>query len=229
MAFPEDILSSIVDYSDTTRLPGLLVELVTAPWDEPVSLAETKEHNKINALNTRDDVKIGRQIAASRILIENITNLSMMETAWKQTYNNVYRELEMYQKPMLSVTSIESIPNFQADALVPFAASSYVTSGQFILARTVWPVHRGWKSFVVTYKAGYASKGTADAAALLAARNAVPSDLREAVMGLAGHMYENLSGEGASVTIKGEVEKFGALPGFVLEMIDHYIDRNFRL
>ncbi|MCH8347366.1 MAG: phage head-tail connector protein [Proteobacteria bacterium] len=174
--------------------------LVTAPSVEPVTLAEAKEHLKID--HADEDTYITNLITAARRFCEKYTRLALIEQTWKWTFDHWpgimdvcdetlpltlrggdVRFVEVPVTPLISVTSITTYDD--QDTATVWAASNYYTSSPQgrIYRRTgaSWPSSgRAGDGIEFVFKAGF---GTA--------ASDVPTPLRQGLLQLIAHLYEN--------------------------------------
>jgi uncharacterized phiE125 gp8 family phage protein len=162
--------------------------LITAPTVEPVSLAEAKAHLRIDIDD--DDTLIGGLISAARSHLENTARpkLAMINQTWEYIADDwpAGDTFELRPYPLQSVTSI-TYTDRSAVATV-FASSNYVVDtykqpGRLRLKTSAnWPgtALREMNGLAIRFVAGYGAAGSA-----------VPVQLRQAILLLVGHWYEN--------------------------------------
>lgn len=162
--------------------------LITAPTVEPVSLAEAKAHLRVDIAD--DDALITALITAARSHIEQIARpkLAMITQTWEYIADEWPTEdtLELRPYPLQSVTSIKYTDVDAVEATYSssyYLVDTYSTPGRLRLKSTAsWPTTklRELNGVVVRFVAGYG-----------AAAGAVPVQLRQAILLLVGHWYEN--------------------------------------
>jgi uncharacterized phiE125 gp8 family phage protein len=176
------------------------------PSLEPVALAEMKAHLRVDVAD--DDALIQSKIAAARQYAEQYTRRSFITQTWELVLDRALAELEVPLPPLQEVTKIEVVDAAGARTEVP-AASYWVELGGGSCGRVrladgcSWPSHRGFGSFIVTFKAGYGDAG-AD----------VPEKIREAIMKRAALLYEGREDTrilGANHPLTNEVQEVDAL------------------
>lgn len=202
---------------------GLNLVRTVLPEFEPVTLVELKSSMRISS-SDHDDY-LTRLIGAARAQVENMIQEALVKQTWQQTSNRALKEVKLYISPLLSVTSIEYIASLSdtTNAWLVYDSSSYAVGRSSIIPRSVWPVHRNWQSFRVTYTAGYNDHPTSPTPSdIVVAQTAVPNDLKEAIKELTAHMFENPEGASA-VAYETVAKQFGALPGAVKEILNNYI------
>lgn len=168
--------------------PARLV-LVTAPTVEPVSVDELREFVRVDA---RTEARtLGLVLTAARSYFERLTGLALLSQEWRMELDRTPcgREIEIPRAPLLAITHIK----YKAETtgtLTVWSSAAYTLAGTGI-ARAFgrvwlnedsdWPDLGSFPGALqVTFTAGF---GTA--------ADAVPSDLRLAVLLLAAHWYEN--------------------------------------
>ena len=175
-------------------------KLVTAPSIEPVTLAEAKEHLKID--HGDEDTYITNLITAARRYCEKYTRLALIEQTWAWTLDrwpagkdtcdqNLAPALRGGDKrfidfpitPLLSITSITTYDDL--DNATIWAASNYYTSSAqgriYRRTGTSWPaVGRVGDGIEIVFKAGFGSLASD-----------VPAPLRQGLLQLIAHLYEH--------------------------------------
>jgi uncharacterized phiE125 gp8 family phage protein len=182
-------------------------ELVTAPALEPVTLAEIKEHARIDGSD--EDAYLTLLITAARELVERWTGRCIITQTWKLTLDDwpaggadewwdgvregpitMLRDqawVELRKSPIAAITSV--VTKDEADAETTWDSANYYLARQpngygraTRKAGQTWPivVDRAAGGIVITFTAGYG-----------AAASAVPMALRHAVKMLATHWYEH--------------------------------------
>jgi uncharacterized phiE125 gp8 family phage protein len=162
--------------------------LITAPTVEPVSVAEAKAHLRVDIDD--DDTLIGGLITAAKSHLEGIARpkLAMINQTWDYIADvwPAGDTVELRPYPLQSVTSIKYTTS--AGVETTFAAASYQVDtysqpGRLRLKTSVaWPsvVLREMNGLAIRFVAGYGAAGSA-----------VPIQLRQAILLLVGHWYEN--------------------------------------
>jgi len=159
------------------------LKLKTAPTVEPVTLDEAKLHLKVDSAD--DNPLITALIATARELAERETKRAFVTQIWELILDTAGGEIEVPKPPLQSVESITVIDKEGGETVVD--ASKYdVDKAQNSYGRvrlrsgSSWPAHRGFASFIVEFKAGYGN-AAAD----------VPEALKQAILQLIAHLYEN--------------------------------------
>lgn len=169
---------------------GLILQ--TAPATEPVSSAEAKAHCKIEV--TEDDTLVASLITAARQHVESYTRLALVTQTWDlsldfewpiETVRGVrQRRIVLPKQPVQSVTSI-TYYDVNGDSQT-LAADQYVLAkidtGDWVIDQAygvTWPTLRDrLGAVVVRVVAGYGNA------------SAVPQALKQAMLLLIGHWYE---------------------------------------
>ena len=199
----------------------------SAPNDEPVTLAEAKNHLRVDADLTADDTLVQLLISAARRYAETYTGRSFITTGWRRVldafpgpslfgvppgtpYSLPVHAIQLDKGTVLAVGSITYQDMSGAWATLPPA--DYVADLSGCPARItpvfgkIWPVTLPQIGAVrVDYTAGYGS----DAAD-------VPEGIRQWILMRVSTLYENR--EAVAILSRGKVE---ALP-FVDGLLDPY-------
>jgi uncharacterized phiE125 gp8 family phage protein len=158
--------------------------LVTPPAQEPVSLAEAKAHLRVDTAD--DDALIQALIVAAREHVEHITRRALITQSWDLILDAFPAgEIVMPRPPLQSVTSITY--RLQDGTAVTLDPANYVVDAKSEPGRVVLVPGKSWpseelypaSSVVIRYTAGYGDPG------------AVPVAIKQAILLLVGHWYEN--------------------------------------
>lgn len=179
-------------------------ERTVAPVAEPVTVAEIKDHSKIDG--TDEDVYLGTLITAAREMVALRTGRSLINETWVASLDvwpSASRDewwdgvrdapmsvldapfVELDKAPFFSLSKVELIDEAGAatlwDAGAYYIAKNY-GRGRLTRKRGVtWPTPlRDSAGIQITFVAGYGTDA-----------NAVPLALRHAIKLLAAHWYEN--------------------------------------
>lgn len=158
--------------------------LVTGPTTEPLALSDLKNHLRVDSND--DDEYVQDLMQTARIMVEQYTNRALLT----QTYDFYYDcfpagdIIEIPIAPLQSVTHLKYINN--SETLTTYSTDYYTvdTTGQCgrIIHDydTAWPdVYGGRNQVQVRAVVGYTTSKN------------VPLPLRQAMMLIAGHLYEN--------------------------------------
>lgn len=174
--------------------------VITGPALEPVSLAEAKEHLKID--HSDEDAYITSLITAARKFSEAYTGILFIEQNLKWTldrwpgYGGTYQEtlplisnygknrfIEVPKGPLLAVTSITTFDDDDGSA-VWGPENYYVSAAQNRIYRrtgVAWPnPGRAGDGIEIIYQAGFGPLASD-----------VPATLRHALLLIIGHLYSN--------------------------------------
>lgn len=165
----------------------MALRLITGPTVEPVSLAEAKAHLRVDV--DADDGLIGALIATARAHIEQIARpqLAMITQTWDKIFDDWPATVfELRPWPLQAVTSISYTT--AAGVTTTWSSANYVIDtasepGRVALVDGVsWPsvTLRRLNGVAIRFTAGYGASGAA-----------VPLALRQAILMLVGHWYEN--------------------------------------
>lgn len=180
--------------------------LVTGPAAEPVSLADAKNHCKVEV--AADDGLLGALIVAARDQVETITRRQLVTATWKVTHDAFPAgDLVPPHAPLVSVSSV--VYTDQDGVSRTLASSAYQVVSDEEPGRVVELTGFGWPqtddvpgAVALTYIAGHATPFTADAT----------TDVLTALgRTLANNDKVRLSNSG------------GALPGGLVTLTDYYV------
>lgn len=164
---------------------GLVV--VERPEEEPVSLAEARAHLRLATGQATDqNPTITRQIKAAREHAEAFTKRAIMLQTLRFTRDSFPAgELVLPRPPLVAVSQIRYLDP-TTGAMTVLAGSEYSIDASVAPGRVrpaygkSWPTTREFYGAVeVTYTAGFADV------------DEVPEDLKQAVLMLVSHLYEN--------------------------------------
>lgn len=161
------------------------LSLVTGPTTDPVTLGEAKAHCRIGIPD--DDGILAGYILAARNYVEGQTHRMMLTQTWDCTFDycwptrGCYTQLDIPLSPVQSVTSVSYVDSDGATQTLASDQYTVVTnrSKSFIVPayNVTWPTVR-WVPDAITVRAvvGYTQ---------------TPDELRQAILMLVGHFYEN--------------------------------------
>jgi len=166
------------------ELTGSLL-VVTPPSSEPVTLAEAKSQCRVDVSD--DDDLITAYIQTAREYVEAVTRRALL-TQTLELRLDEWPDGEAIYLPRPPVQSVESVTYLDEDGNEQsFDASNYVVDTTCVPARVVLVSGVSWPSddlypagaVRVRYVAGWSSAGD------------VPRPIRQAILMLVGHWYEN--------------------------------------
>jgi len=154
---------------------------------EPITLDEAKLHLKVDGSD--DNTLISALITTARQLAERETGRVFITQTWQMYLDAAPVEIEIPRPPLQSVVAITVIDDLGAETVVSDTIYDVDTSqnspGRIKLKNGCsWPEHRDFASFIIEFKAGYG-----DAAA------DVPEALKQGILQLLTHLYENRGAE----------------------------------
>lgn len=157
-----------------------------APTAEPVSLAEAKNHLRVDTDLTADDSLIGVLIQAARERVESWLGQALITQTWQLTLDAFpVWELELPRPPLIAVSSVQYVDGNGTTQTL--SSTLYRVDSASRPARIepaygqIWPSTRDVSNAaIVTYTAGYGAAGSA-----------VPAAIRQAMLLAIGHWYRN--------------------------------------
>jgi hypothetical protein len=225
MAFLDEITQGQGGLSTRSSVRPILT-LVSDSGIEPISVQEMKVGMKYPVGQTHEDDDLLAILQAVRAEVQNYTAQVWGCETWKQTQNIVSRIYRLYRRPVLSISSIQYISGWDADTLLTVDSGSYTLAGEYAAARSSWPSHRGFASWVTTYKAGvYNVTSPTDPAQIAALRAAVPPEVKRGIIQWAGHFYENREGQGPISKYEVAQKIAGNMPPNVASLLERHIMR----
>lgn len=167
------------------RTETRILRLQTAPTSEPVTLADAKNHLRVDIDD--DDALIAGLIVAAREEFENQADKTLFTTTYRlvlDTFPHSYI-ISLPRPPLVSVASLVYTLDDDTDVTLP--TSDYFVDTNAWPGRVVlrdgynWPsvTLRESSAVVITYTAGYASTAN------------IPQRYKQAILLLVGHWYEN--------------------------------------
>ncbi len=159
----------------------------TSPSTEPVSKSTAKDHLRVDFTN--DDSMIERQIESARRYIEKVSGLSLIDQTWRWTRDRFPGDVFDIPRPPLQ--SVNSIKYTDSDGNTSTVSSSkYIVDTDSTPGRVALKDDEDWPNVdpqlqvvngvEINFDAGYGSSASD-----------VPSDLRDAILLVVGHLYEN--------------------------------------
>jgi len=189
----------------------MALKLKTPPASEPVTLTEAKLHCRVE-VNT-DDTLITALITAAREYCEGFQRRAYITQTWELWLDRWPRKgyIMIPRPPLISVDSIYYYDVDDVD--VEFTDYFWDTKNEpgwvILTYGSSWPTEtlRPANGLCITFKAGYGNAA------------AVPQKIKQAILLLVGHWYENR--EAVAIT--------GAVPKDIPKSVDAllWLDRNF--
>ncbi len=195
-------------------MPGQITPILKktlGPTIEPVTLAEAKDHLRVTAEDTTQDVIVQSLIPRARATIEDQTLRQLLAATYRRSFGCWPRErIDLPRPPLQSVTSITYVDLNGVTQTLPTTEYQVVDDpeGAYIVPAylKVWPVPRYQpEAVVVTFVAGYENAA------------AVPGPLRQAVLLLVEHLFIQTS----PVVDTGAVPQ--ELPWTIKQLIAPYV------
>lgn len=155
--------------------------LLAGPAEEPVSLAEAKAFLKVD--DSDEDGLITTLIGAARLHIEGVTGRALLAQSWRVVLDDWPDNgaVKLPVTPFVAVTEINAYDAAGAAYEVPLA-QFLSEPDRLLLPATVagMPVLRERQGIEIDYVAGFGTDP-----------GDVPDDIRQALLLLVGHWFEN--------------------------------------
>ena len=173
----------------------MAINLIDSPTEEPISLAEAKKHLRVEI--TDDDDYINSLIVVAREHVETITRRALITQVWELGLDNFpSEEIEIPLPPLQSVGSVKYT---DTDGVVQTLSAEKYTVDSKNEPGVIVPVYGGsWpatrniiNAVLVQFTAGYGDTG-AD----------VPESIKQAMLFLIAHFYENREAVSAGTVIR---------------------------
>ena len=158
----------------------------TTDIGEPVSIAQVQQYTRIS--DPDDDMWIKGAITAARLMVEKTTHRQLMTKTWNLTldcFPSATASIALPRPPLQTVDSVTYVTSTGGTTTVD-STSLHVDTGHepgrvAPVFNWYWPTARSQDAAVtVQYTAGYGSDASD-----------VPQPLRQAILHLVGHWYEN--------------------------------------
>lgn len=182
--------------------PDYVTETV-APSEEPVTLAETANHLRVEGDElTSDTALINSLITAAREYCEKYTGRALVERTLRADICAFYDEIRLPHSPIISISSIQYYNTASPSVLTALAATEYDLVRDIVKRNYggVYPsIYPRLDSVQITYTAGYESTSSPKDY-----DENVPSAIKAAILLIVGDLYENreaqVVGSGIQVT-----------------------------
>ena len=160
------------------------IKVIAAPSVEPITLAEAKIHIRVESDVTGDDDLISALIIAAREHCEAYTIRSLITQTLELALDEFPCEIELSRHPVQSITSIKYL---DSDSVEQTLSSANYTLDDYSFRHWAllaygesWPsTYASANAVKVRYVAGYGLAGD------------VPAQIKQAMLLLIGHLYEN--------------------------------------
>jgi len=159
--------------------------LITPPAVEPVSLAEAKAHLRVE--NDADDALIAATIFAARLFVEQATRRALISQGWRFWLDAwpASRTIEIPLAPLIAVEAVSVVGDAGVETELDealYEVDSISVPGRIRITGSVPSPGRELNGVAIDVTAGYG----ADV-------DDVPAPLRQAILQLVAHWYENRS------------------------------------
>jgi uncharacterized phiE125 gp8 family phage protein len=185
--------------------------LISAPASEPVTVAEAKAHLRIDSDN--EDTLIASLILTSRLHLETALGLALVTQSWRLLLDRwpLTREVEIPLRPLQGIDTVRVLPAEGAPIVIDendYLADTASTPPRLVRTGVVWrQPGKAANGIEIDFTAGF-GPAAAD----------VPAPLRQALLLLVAHWYENREpiAVGAPETV---------VPGPVSDLLEPYRSR----
>ncbi len=164
-----------------------MLTLITVPADEPVSITEAKLHLRVD--HAIDDTLITNDIVAARGVVENLCHRALITQTW-ELWLDAWPDKDYLEIPLppLQAAGLSIKYYDTADVEATMSSSDYFIDTKSSPGRVGLNNGKSWPSVslrpingvVVRFVAGYGAAGSS-----------VPQELRQTILLLVGHFYEN--------------------------------------
>lgn len=166
----------------------MLISLLTAPEDEPITLELAKEH--LVCEDDDDDGLIYELIQAARNHVEKVCNKKLVRQEWRQYFDYGFKECELAPYKVQEVTQIQYI---DGDGVTQTLDTSIyevdIPRQQILLAYgESWPTVRSQRNswWVDAWSGEYLTSNSP-----IDITEDIPKSLKSAMLLLIGEMYKN--------------------------------------
>jgi len=151
-----------------------LLQRVTAPASEPVTLTEAKLYLRVDT--TDDDTLISDLIVAARMVAENWLGRSLITQSWKLAYDyGIPESIWLPMGPVASITSL-IVVNQDQSTTVPDSSTYWLNAAQNALVMCAALI--GFR-IEITYNTGYGDA------------TAVPKPIKQGILAHIASMYDS--------------------------------------
>ena len=157
------------------------IQLVTAPTEEPVTLARFKEHVGIPSSDNNNNQELRQCLIAAREFVENYRDRQFVAGTWREAFDRFPWEFRPLKNPLQSVTSItytDTAGDSQTVAAATYVVDTYAEPGRIALASAQsWPTPLAEiNTVLLTYVAGY---------------TVVPNAAKQAILLLGANLFDS--------------------------------------
>jgi len=168
-----------------------MLDILTPPAQEPVSVAEAKAYARIHL--DEEDTVIADVIAAARAQVEAATGRALLTQTlrWSLPASPQTDHVILPRAPATSLLGVETLSG-EGDVIAHGTETFLLVGGEAVrpIPGTAWPgtAARGLGAFRIRFEAGYGSDPSA-----------VPAALREAVLVLTSARFESRADAGTGL------------------------------
>lgn len=174
----------------------MILRLIAPPTQEPVTVEAVKTYLRVD--NEEENGTLENLVKAAREAVEQYTLRAFLRQTWELILERPSRYIYLPRPPIIEIEEVVAGGK-------PLEPGQYELLAKELLVLKAVPGNE----LRVRYVAGYGDDP-----------NEVPVAIRQAIMMLVGHMYENR--EGQPTEIKYQAQFTGALPTFVHKLAHPY-------
>lgn len=197
---------------------------IAGPAVEPISVDDMKVHLRVDFDD--EDALIAQYISAARQKLEQRCARSFVQQTWELRAAEFAETIEVPKPPTVEISSVKYIDEDGVEQTVDSADYDLVHGGEFESSSLIWLTDRPTDLYQradaarIQFVAGWAPDGVVDPVANPDDYVAnVPWAIRQAILFLAGHLYENRE----SVLLAPVRQELQELPESVSAFIAPYI------
>lgn len=171
--------------------------LYSAPTVEPVTITEVQRHLRIT--NDDDNLYLSGLVTVARQWAEAFTGRCFVEQTWDEWFSGFPVEKFVLSKmPLVSVTGVYYTDYAEVTtALVE--GTDYLVDSNSVPGEVILCYGATWPTFTpsvkppvkIRYVAGYAKSSSGDSPPVYDYRVNVPKDIKQALLLIVGHLYNN--------------------------------------
>ena len=171
-----------------------------APTIEPVSVAEARDHLRVSIDD--DDILIYNMLVAAREYVEIYCNRSFAKHTYRADLDCFSDEIRLPRKPIQAITHIKYYTAASPSVLTTLSSAVYSLTRDVVIRNygQTWPaVDTVYNAVQITFQTGYSNLSSPEDVIAN-----VPKSVRQAILLVAGDLYENREGQ---VIYPGQIQE----------------------